>query len=99
MICALMFMISNQYGIKCLSNLLQLEQCIVLFKVNSDIMALWIVYEYTIVYEIHGLYINTIVIVIIFCNAKIMIKTSMFHMSNHEIKCLSNLLQLEPCYV
>ena len=41
MICALMFIISNHYGIKCLSNLLQLEPCNVMFKVISDIMAQW----------------------------------------------------------
>ena len=39
--CALMFIISNHYGIKCLSNLLQLEPCNVMFKVISDIMAHW----------------------------------------------------------
>ena len=41
MICALMFIISNHYGIKCLSNLLQLEPCNVMFKMISDIMAHW----------------------------------------------------------
>ena len=39
MICELMFIISNRYGIKCLSNLLQLERCNVMFKVISEIMA------------------------------------------------------------
>ena len=39
--CALMFIISNHYGTKCLSNLLQLERCSDMFKVISDIMALW----------------------------------------------------------
>ena len=39
MICALMFITSNQYGIKCLSNLLQLEQRNDMFKVIFDIMA------------------------------------------------------------
>ena len=39
MICALMFIISNQYGIKCLSNLQQLEPCNVMFKGISYIMA------------------------------------------------------------
>ena len=37
MICALMFIISNHYGMKCI-NLLQLELCNVMFKV---IMAHW----------------------------------------------------------
>ena len=37
MICALMFMKSNHYGIICRSNLLQLVSCNVMFKV-SDIM-------------------------------------------------------------
>ena len=36
MICALMFIISNHYGIKCLSNLLQLEACNVMFKVMTQ---------------------------------------------------------------
>ena len=44
--CALMFIISNHYGIKCVSNLLQLEPCNDMFKVISDIMEhcydLWI---------------------------------------------------------
>ena len=37
--CAFMFIISNHYGIKCVSNLLQLEPCNDMFKVISDIMA------------------------------------------------------------
>ena len=41
MIGALMFILSNRYGIKCLSNVLQLETFIVIFKVISDIMAHW----------------------------------------------------------
>ena len=84
--CALMFIISNHYGIKCLSNLLQLEPCNVMFKVISDIMAHW--------YDMW----NSIVIAINFCNAKKMICALMFIISNHYgIKCVSNLLQLEPC--
>ena len=87
-ICALMFIISNHYGIKCLSNLLQLEPCNVMFKVISDIMAHW--------YDMW----NSIVIAINFCNAKKMICALMFIISNHYgINCLSNLLQLEPCNV
>ena len=35
MICELVFIISNQYGRKCLSNQLQLEQCNVKFTVIS----------------------------------------------------------------
>ena len=81
-----MFIINNHYGTKCLSNLLQLEQCNVIFKVISDIMAHW--------YEMW----NTIVIAISFCTGKKMICALMFIISNHYgIKCLSNLLQLEPC--
>ena len=41
MICALMFVISNHCGIKCLIILLQLEPCNVMFKVISEIMAHW----------------------------------------------------------
>ena len=37
MICALMFMIINHHGIKCLCNLLQLEPSNVMFKVITDI--------------------------------------------------------------
>ena len=38
---ALMFIISNQQGINCLSSLLQVEPRNVMFKVISDIMAHW----------------------------------------------------------
>ena len=38
MTCALMFIRSNNYGIKCLRNLLQLEHCNNMFKVISDII-------------------------------------------------------------
>ena len=41
MICALMFIIPNHYGIKLLTNLLQSQPYNVMFKVNSDIMAHW----------------------------------------------------------
>ena len=36
--CVFMFIIGNQYGIKCLSKLLLIEPCNVMFKVISDIM-------------------------------------------------------------
>ena len=41
MICALMFIISKYYGIKCLNHLLQLEPCNVMLKVVSDLTAHW----------------------------------------------------------
>ena len=88
MIRSLMFIISNHYGIKCLSNLLQLEPCIVMFKVISDELA-----------HLYDMW-NTIVITINFCNGKKMICALMFIICNHDgIKYLSNLLQLEPWYV
>ena len=88
MISALMYIISNHKGIKCLSNLLHLEKCNVMFKVISDIMAHW--------YEMW----NTIVIAISFCTGKKMICALMFIISNHYgIKCLCNLLQFKPCNV
>ena len=37
----MMFIISNDYGIKCLRNLLRLEPCNIMFKVISDKMAHW----------------------------------------------------------
>ena len=37
----IMLIKSKQYGIKCLSNILQSEQCNVIFKVISEIMAHW----------------------------------------------------------
>ena len=40
MICALMSIIRNHYGIKCLSNLLQLEPCNPMLKVISDIIVI-----------------------------------------------------------
>ena len=38
--CTFMFIISNDYGRKCLIILLQLEPCD-MFKVNSDVMVHW----------------------------------------------------------
>ena len=71
MICALMFIISNHYGIKCVSNLLQLEPCNDMFKVISDIMAhcydMW----------------NTIITEINFWNAMKMNCALMFIICNH----------------
>ena len=52
--CALMLIISNHYGRKCLNILLQLEPCNDMCKVISDVMAHW--YEVT----------NTIIIAINF---------------------------------
>ena len=39
--CALMFLLSNHYGRKYLSNLLQFVPCRYMSKVISDIMAHW----------------------------------------------------------
>ena len=39
MICALRFIIRSHYGIKCRSNVLQVEPCNLMFKVISDIIA------------------------------------------------------------
>ena len=50
--CALMFIICNHYGRKYLSNLLQLEPRIDMFKVISDILAHW--------YEMISIFIITI---------------------------------------
>ena len=41
MICALKFNMSNHYGRKCFSNLLQLQPCNDMFEVISDVMAQW----------------------------------------------------------
>ena len=83
-ISALMFIISNHYGIKCLSNLQQLEPCNVIFKVISDIMANWC----------------DLWIAIHFCNGKKMICALMFIIRyDYGIKCLCNLLELETCNV
>ena len=67
-----MFIISNHYGIICLSNLLQLELCNVMRKVISDIMAHW--------YDLR----NTMVIAIHLYNGKKMICAFMFIISNHH---------------
>ena len=76
------------YGMKCISNLLQLEPCNVMINVISDIMSSW-----------HDKR-NTIVIAITFCYANKMICALMFIIRNHlGIKCVSNVLQLEPCNV
>ena len=78
---ALMFIISNHNGRKCLCNLLQLEQWTDMYKVISDIMA----HRYDL--------INTFLITL---NAKKLNSALMFIISNHNgRKCLSNLLQLE----
>ena len=58
MCCALMFIISNHYGLKCLSNLVWLVSCNDVFKVISHIMAPS--------YEM----CNTIISTINFCIAK-----------------------------
>ena len=79
-ICALMFIKKKLNGIKCLSNLVQLELCNVMFKVISDIMAHW--------YDTW----NISVIAIKFYYAKKMICTMMFIICNDGIKCHSNLL-------
>ena len=74
------------YGIKCHSNLLQLEPCTAMFKVISDIMAHW--------YDMR----NIIVFSKNICNAKKMNCAMMFIISQHHgIKSLRNRLQLEPC--
>ena len=84
MICELMFIISNHYGIKCLTNPLQLEPCNVMSKVISDIMPHW--------YDL----CNIIVIAINYGNVKKMICALILIISIHyEIKCFSNLLLLE----
>ena len=68
---ALMFIMSNHYGRKCLRNLLHFEPLNDLFKVISDIRAqcfdLW----------------NTIIKAINFCNGKKMNCALFFIMSNH----------------
>ena len=88
MICALIFIISSHLGIKCLWNLLQLEQCNIMFIVISDIM----VHRYEMW--------STIVFANSFCTGKKFFCALMFIISNHHgIKCLSNLQQLEPCIV
>ena len=67
-----MFLINNNCGINCFSILLQLEPCIVMFKVISDIMVHW--------YDKR----NSIDIAINFCNAKQMICALMFTISKHD---------------
>ena len=62
---------NHHEGITCLSNLLLLEQCNVMYKVISDIM----VYCYYLW--------NAIVLAINFCHAKKMICALMFIISNH----------------
>ena len=48
-----MFIISNHYGRKCISMLLQLEPCNDIFKVILDIMAHWYVMIITIIITIN----------------------------------------------
>ena len=87
MICALMFIICNHYGIKCHSNQLLLEPRSVMFTVISDIMAHWCDMW------------NTIFIATNFCNAKKMICALLFIISNqYGIKCLNILFYflIEP---
>ena len=79
------FLRCNHYGITFLCNLLQVEQCNVMFNVISDIMAHW--------FEMW----NTIVIILKFCTG---IGALMFIKTNHYgRKCFSNLLKLVSYYV
>ena len=85
-LCALMFIISNHYGIKYLSNLQQLESCNIMYKGISYIMV-----------HLYDLW-NTIEFPIHIYNGKNIICALMFAISYHYgTKCLCNLLQLEPC--
>ena len=80
--CALMFIISNHIGRKCLTNLFQLERSNVMFKVISDKMAHW--------YAL----LNTFFCKQ-FCNAIEMSSALMFIISNHYgRKCLNYFLSL-----
>ena len=87
--CAMMFIIRNHHWIKCLSNILQVEPCNVMHKVISNIMShccdMW----------------NTNVIAINFCDGewKWLCIHAIIICNHYGIKCLSNLLQLEPCNV
>ena len=58
MISALMFIISNHYGIKCLSNLIQLEPGNIMLQVISNKMAHWYDMWNTIVIAINFYYAN-----------------------------------------
>ena len=75
------------YAIKGLSNLSELEPFNVMLNMISDIKEHW--------YDLW----NTIVIAINYCNAKKMMRSLMCIISNHGIKCLSNLLHVEPSEV
>ena len=78
--CALMFIMSNHYGRKCLSNLLQLEPCNDMFKVISDMAHCYDLW-------------NTIIKAMNFCYGKKINSALMFIMSNDNgIKCHSSLL-------
>ena len=103
MICALMFIICNHYGIKCFSNLFKFIinnhfgiKCLrkMLQLEQCNIM-------FNVIFDIMAHWYdmwNTIVIAINFCNSKKMNCALMFIMSNlYERKSLSDLLQLEPC--
>ena len=83
---AFMFIISNNYGRKCLNILVQLEPNNDMFKVIAGKMA----HSYEL--------INTYLITSNFCNGKKMNCALMFIMSNHYgRKCFTIILQLEPC--
>ena len=82
---ALKFIISNHYGLKCLSNQLLLEPYNIMFEVISDIIAHW--------YDMS----NTFVIAINFCNAEL---CHYVIISYHcGIKCLSNFLHFEQAMI
>ena len=75
-------------GIKCLSNLIQLQPCNIIFKVISDIMAHW-----------NDMW-NIILLTTNSCNVKKMISSMILIINNHNgIKCLNNLIMLVPCNV
>ena len=79
--------ISN-HGRKCLTTkLLQFEQCDVMFKVISEKSHIDMKFEIQLLLQI-------------VCTGMKMIRALMFIISYYnKIKYLSNLLQLEPCYV
>ena len=72
MINALMFFLSNHYGIQCLRNLIQLEPRDV-FKVISDTMQ-WQIVKIELIYNCYSINI---------CNAKKTINALIFIMSNY----------------
>ena len=95
MISALMFTISNHYGIKYLRNLLQWEPCNVMYKVISDIMEHW--YDVWNSIDIAINFSNAMKSFVHWCSSSAIIMEKdvlvIYYSYNHAMLCLKRFLK------